>query len=52
MKDRLPLVADLLMEAAHADKRLHGDDKDAVRRLLREILEVQALTMDVYFHID
>src|SRR5688572_25955241 len=52
MKDRLPLVADLLMEAAHADKRLHGDEKDAVRRLLREILEVQALPMDVDFHID
>jgi uncharacterized tellurite resistance protein B-like protein len=52
MKDRLPLVADLLMEAAHADKRLHGDEKDTVRRLLREILEVQALPMDVDFHID
>jgi len=52
MKDRLPLVADLLMEAAHADNRLHGDEKDTVRRLLREILEVQALPMDVAFHID
>ena len=52
MKDRLPLVADLLMEAAHADNRLHGDEKDTVRRLLCEILEVQALPMDVDFHID
>jgi uncharacterized tellurite resistance protein B-like protein len=52
MKDRLPLVADLLMEAAHADDRLHGDEKDAVRRLLRDILEAPTLPMDVDFHID
>src|SRR5262245_32118317 len=52
MKDRLPLVADLLMEAAHADDRLHGEEKDAVRRLLCEILEVQALPMDLDFHIN
>jgi uncharacterized tellurite resistance protein B-like protein len=52
MKDRLPLVADLLMDAAYADDRLDGDEKDTVRRLLREILEVQALPMDVDFRID
>lgn len=52
MKDRLPLVADLLMEAAHADDRLHGEEKDAVKRLLCEILEVQALPMDLDFHIN
>jgi uncharacterized tellurite resistance protein B-like protein len=52
MKDRLPLVADLLMEAAHADQRLEGEEKDAVKRLLREILEVATLPMDVAFRID
>jgi uncharacterized tellurite resistance protein B-like protein len=52
MKDRLPLVADLLMEAAHADDRLHGDEKDAVKSLLCGILEVPTLPMDVAFHID
>jgi uncharacterized tellurite resistance protein B-like protein len=52
MKDRLPLVADLLMEAAHADDRLHGEEKDAVKRLLCDILEVQALPMDLDFHIN
>jgi uncharacterized tellurite resistance protein B-like protein len=52
MKDRLPLVADLLMEAAYADDKLEGDEKDAVKRLLREILDVQTLPMDLAFRID
>jgi uncharacterized tellurite resistance protein B-like protein len=52
MKDRLPLVADLLMDAAYADQRLHGEEKPAVRRLLREILDAPALPMDLDFHID
>ena len=37
MKDRLPLVADLLMDAAHADDTLAGEEKAAVKRLLRDI---------------
>jgi uncharacterized tellurite resistance protein B-like protein len=52
MKDRLPLVADLLMDAAHADGQLLGDEKPAVRRLLREILDAPALPMDVDFRIE
>ena len=52
MKDRLPIVADLLMDAAFADQRLEGDEKDAVKRLLRELLDTQALPMDVDFRID
>jgi uncharacterized tellurite resistance protein B-like protein len=52
MKDRLPLVADLLMDAAHADNELHGEEKKAVKRLLREILDVQTLPMDLDFRID
>jgi uncharacterized tellurite resistance protein B-like protein len=52
MKDRLPLVADLLMEAAYADQKLEGDEKDAVKQLLREVLEVQTLPMDLDFRID
>jgi len=52
MKDRLPFVADLLMEAAYADDRLHGDEKDAVKKLLCSILEVPSLPMDLAFHID
>jgi uncharacterized tellurite resistance protein B-like protein len=52
MKDRLPLVADLLMEAAYADDKLEGEEKDAVKRLLREILDVQTLPMDLAFRID
>jgi uncharacterized tellurite resistance protein B-like protein len=53
MKDRLPLVADLLMDAAHADKQVHGEEKMAVRRLLRELLGASAvLPMDLDFRID
>lgn len=50
LDDRLPLVADLLMEAAYADDRLEGDEKAAVRRLLREILG-DDLPMDVDFRV-
>jgi uncharacterized tellurite resistance protein B-like protein len=52
MKDRLPLVADLLMDAAHADNALAGEEKVAVKRLLREILEAPALPMDLDFRIE
>jgi uncharacterized tellurite resistance protein B-like protein len=51
MKDRLPLVADLLMDAAYADHHLAGDEKIAVRKLLREILGTDGLPMDVDFRI-
>jgi uncharacterized tellurite resistance protein B-like protein len=52
MKDRLPLVADLLMDAAHADSTLAGEEKAAVKRLLREILEAPTLPMDLDFRIE
>jgi uncharacterized tellurite resistance protein B-like protein len=51
MKDRLPLVADLLMDAAHADEQLQGEERAAVRRLLRELLGSDALPMDLDFRI-
>jgi len=52
MKDRLPLVTDLLMEAAHADDRLEGEETETVKRLLAGILEVPSLPMDLAFRID
>src|SRR5215813_9237511 len=52
MKDRLPLVADLLMDAAHADNTLAGEEKVAVKRLLREVLESPTLPMDLDFRIE
>ncbi len=52
LPDRLPLVADLLMDAAFADDHLEGEEKMAVKRLLREILDVQTLPMDLDFRID
>jgi uncharacterized tellurite resistance protein B-like protein len=51
MKDRLPLVADLLMDAAYADHRLEGEERNAVRRILCEILEVPTLPMDLDFRV-
>lgn len=51
LDDRLPVVADLLMEAAYADERLEGEEKTTVRRLLREILDVESLPMDIDFRI-
>ncbi len=50
--DRLPLVADLLMDAAYADDRLEGEEKAAVKRMLREILDAPALPMDLDFRVD
>jgi len=51
-RDRLPLIADLLMDAAYADRQLAGDEKIAVRRLLREVMGADALPMDLDFRID
>jgi hypothetical protein len=51
MKDRIALVADILMAAAHADAHLHGEEKSAVRRLLRQVLG-DAVPMDLDFRID
>lgn len=53
-KDRLPLVADLLMDAAHADHHLAGEEKATVRKLLREIMGIGngPLPIDLDFRID
>jgi uncharacterized tellurite resistance protein B-like protein len=52
MQARIANVADLLMGAAHADAFLHGQEKVAVRRILREVLKTEALPMDLDFRID
>jgi uncharacterized tellurite resistance protein B-like protein len=52
MKDRIAIVADLLMGSAYADDKLDGQEKVAVRRLLRETLGVATLPMDLEFRID
>lgn len=52
MKNRVSQVADLLMGAAHADARLKGEEKTAVRRILREIIGVTTLPMDLELRID
>jgi uncharacterized tellurite resistance protein B-like protein len=40
------------MDAAYADDHLEGEEKMAVKRLLREILDVQTLPMDLDFRIE
>jgi uncharacterized tellurite resistance protein B-like protein len=52
MKDRITQLADILMGAAHADDRLEGDEKVAVKRLLTNVLGDKALPMDLEFRID
>src|SRR4051812_11899798 len=52
MQDRIPLVADILMAAAHADAQLDGKERAAVVRLLRQVLGGGALPMDLRFGID
>ena len=52
MKDRLPQLADLLMDAAYADARLAGAEKRAVRRLLQELLGEDTLPADLDLRID
>lgn len=52
MKDRIQIVADILMGAAYADQTLAGDERASVRELLRNLLETDSLPMDLDFHID
>ena len=51
-KDRIDLVADILMAAAHSDGHLEGIEKATVTRHLREMLGVPALPMDLSFRIN
>ena len=51
MKDRIEVIADILMSAAYADGRLVGDEKLAIAKLLRDILGVAKLPMDLEFRI-
>ena len=52
MNDRLPLVADLLMDSAYADNHLTGEEKIVVRKLLRDLLGTEGLPMDIDFRIN
>jgi uncharacterized tellurite resistance protein B-like protein len=47
MKDRITIVADLLMAGAHADAHFSGEEKGVVRHLLSEILEVATLSPEL-----
>jgi uncharacterized tellurite resistance protein B-like protein len=47
MKDRITVVADLLMAGAHADNHLSGEEKAIVRHLLRDILKTPTLPPDL-----
>lgn len=52
MKDRIEDVADLLMGAAYADAHLAGDERSAVKQLLKHLLDEDALPMDLDFRIE
>lgn len=52
VKDRIEHVADILMGAAYADQHLAGDERTAVRQLLRQLLDAETLPMDLDFRID
>jgi uncharacterized tellurite resistance protein B-like protein len=52
MRDRINIVADLLMGAAHADNRFEGSEKETVRELLRNLLGGERLPIDLEFHLD
>jgi uncharacterized membrane protein YebE (DUF533 family) len=52
MKDRITAVADLLIGAAHADRRLEGIEKATVFQLLTEILKSRNLPAELSNRID
>jgi hypothetical protein len=52
MEDRIFIIADLLMGAAHADHESTGQEKAEVRKLLREVLLTSSLPLDLDFHIE
>jgi uncharacterized membrane protein YebE (DUF533 family) len=52
MKDRIDLLADILMAAAYSDGHLEGIEKATVTRLLRETLGAPTLPMDLSFRIN
>jgi uncharacterized tellurite resistance protein B-like protein len=51
LKDRIHVIADLLMGAAHADGRLEGMEEATVKRVLRDIVGQHTLPMDLEFRL-
>ena len=51
IRDRINIVADLLMGAAHADGHLGGLEEATVKRILRELLGLHQLPMDLEFRL-
>ncbi len=45
--DRILVITDLLLGAAYADARLEGEEENAVRRLVSELLEGKPLPREV-----
>jgi len=52
VKDRIEDVADILMGAAYADQHLAGDERSAVKQLLKHLLDEDSLPMDLDFRIE
>lgn len=51
-RDRILVITDLLLGAAHADSRLDGSERAAVRKLLQEVLGVEKLPPEVESRIE
>jgi uncharacterized tellurite resistance protein B-like protein len=47
MTNRNELIADLLMGAAYADRTLDGRELEAVKKMLAELMSVEAITDDL-----
>jgi uncharacterized tellurite resistance protein B-like protein len=52
MRERIDLIADLLLGAAYSDEHLHDREKDKIRHLLGEIAGDADLPRSVYEQID
>lgn len=52
MKDRIELVADILMGAAYTDNHLHGDEKETIKDLLAGMLTEASLPVNLTARIE
>lgn len=52
MKDRIELVADILMGAAHTDNKLHGEEKRVITQLLEGLTTERVLSARLLSRIE
>ncbi len=52
LRDRIHVITDLLLGAVHADHKVEDAEVDEVRKVLRELLELDKLPGDIEGQID